>query len=96
MLLNAAPKQEVGLTASQARLSAADAEELDGLLDEFSRNLDVNLRPTASSIDLTEAVAIEPEHFNFDRLLSLRDQYRSKVTSIIAHMHTSPVAGENR
>ena len=96
MLLNAGKKHEVGSDAQQAALSANDASELASMLDEFGRNLEFNSPAVTSPVDLTHDVAIGPEAIDFNRLLSLREQYQSMLARIINRLEESPVAGANR
>ena len=96
MLLNAGKKHEVGSDAQQAALSANDASELASMLDEFGRNLELNSSAVTSPVDLTHVVALGPEAIDFNRLLSLRDQYQSMLARIINRLEESPVAGANR
>jgi cytochrome c5 len=96
MVLNAGPKTEAESITSPARLSADDASELTELLDEFGLNMEFNSQSSARPSDLNLAVTLGTVHVNFDRLVSLRDQYRSKLASILNRSGDPPVAGANR
>ena len=93
MVFSAFSKHENGV-ASQAYLSPDDALELSGLLDEFGRNMELDSQSSASSIDMIPVSAIGPEHIDFERLVSIREKYRSKLATI-NKLRNSPVAGAN-
>jgi hypothetical protein len=96
MNLNAELKSEAESITSPARLSADDASELAALLDKFDRNMEFNSQSLASPIDFKQAVTLGAVHVNFDRLVSIRDQYRSKLANILNRSGEPPVAGANR
>ncbi len=92
MLLNAGPKAGVD---QQDCLADKDAAELTALLDEFGRILQHHSSPTSSLMGLTRAVAVGPGPNDFESLLRLRDQYRTKVAAIIHSLSASRGAGAN-
>jgi hypothetical protein len=72
-----------------------DAAELTALLDEFGRNLQHHSSPTSSPLGLTRTVAVGPGPNDFESLLRLRDQYRTKIAAIIHSLSASHAAGAN-